>query len=737
MFARQFRARQLREFLRELKRRNVFKVGIAYCVLAWLIVQVASEAFPALLLPNWATTLVTVLLIIGFPVALVLAWALELTPQGLKADAGRVGASESPGDVSGDGARSLKKGFHVGEWTAEPLRGQLVSGDTREHVEPRIMEVLIVLAENAGEVVERDALLLRVWGERAVTDEPLTRCVAELRRALGDTRKNPKFIQTIPKRGYRLVAPVSLPVAGTGEREQAGSILRNPLTWIAAAAFASAVLYVSLSDVQQSQLPIERLPENAGIGPPSIAVLPLSNRSNDADMEYFSLGVTEDIINLLATIPDLRVTSRTSSFHFRNKDLDLPAIARQLNVQTILEGSVRRQGDEIRVTVQLIDVSTDTQVDAFRFERPIGDLFEVQDEIAVAVANQLRVSLGRITERGEPTQNMRAHQLYLQARFESRKRTAETMNKAIELLEQAILIDAEFAAAYEELAAVFMAIPGYSQRPNDRVEIVNPKAMAAAQRAKELDPTLSKPYAILAGRSGVATDYVAARAGFERALALTPNDPEIRIWYGMMFSAVGDLEKAFEQFSWAHRVDPLSGLTNRWMGIGLWRLGRDEEARSYLDTAIALGDVNARIRRSKDHIENAEFDDAHQLLIVWARNHGIDTEWVRVYLAAVKNPARRDRAIDWVRELEKTHRDIGALTYADIGALDDAFASADKALANGAMMFLTDVPDRQYRDFRRDPRFARLVQRTGLIDYWNTHGWDGYCQLEGEETRCN
>ncbi len=723
------------EFLRELKRRNVFKVGIAYCVIAWLIIQVASEAFPALLLPNWATTLVTVLLIAGFPVALVLAWALELTPQGLKADPEPVDASAIAG--SGDGAQSLKMGFHVGEWTAEPLRGQLVSGDMREHIEPRIMEVLIVLAENAGEVVERDALLLRVWGERAVTDEPLTRCVAELRRALGDTRKNPKFIQTIPKRGYRLVAPVSLPAAGAGERERADSILRNPLAWIVAAIFASAVLYVSLPDVRQAQLPVQGLPENAGIGPPSIAVLPLSNRSNDAEMEYFSLGVTEDIINLLATIPDLRVTSRTSSFHFRNKDLDLPAIAKQLNVRTILEGSVRRQGDDIRVTLQLIDVSTDTQVDAFRFERPIGDLFEVQDEIAVAVANQLRVSLGRIADRRDPTKNMRAHQLYLQARFESRKRTAEAMNKAIELLEQAILIDPEFAAAYAELAAIYMTIPGYSQRPNDRVEIVFPKAIAAAERARDLDPMLSKPYAILAGQPAVATDYVAARAGLERALALTPNDPEIRIWYGMMLSAVGDLDKAFEQFSWAHRVDPLSGLTNRWMGIGLWRLDRDEEARGYLDTAIALGDVNARIRRSNAHIENAEFDDAHQLLVVWARNHGIDTEWVRVYLAAVKNPARRDRAIEWVRELEQTHRDIGALTYADIGALDDAFASADSALANRAMLFLTNIPDRQYREFRRDPRFVRFVQQTGLIDYWNTYGWDGYCQMEGEEIRCN
>jgi TolB-like protein/Tfp pilus assembly protein PilF len=454
-------------------------------------------------------------------------------------------------------------------------------------------------------------------------------------------------------------------------------------------------------------------------------------------MEYFSVGVTDDIINLLATIPDLRVTSRTSSFHFQNKDMDLPTIAQQLNVQTILEGSVRRQGDEILVTAQLIDVESDTQVDAIRITRPLGDLFDVQDEIAAAIANHLRVSLGRIHERSKPTENMRAHQLYLQARFESRKRTSESMNKAIELLDQAILIDPEFGAAYEELATTYMALPGYSQRPNDRVEISFPKAIVAAQRANELNPILSKPYAILAARSGIATDYVTARKGFERALALAPNDPELRIWYGMLLSAVGDLDYALEQFSWAHRVDPLSGLTNGWMGIGLWRLGRDEEAISYLDTSIALGYVNARFFRAQEHIDNAEFNAAHELLTVWARNQGIDTEWVRVYLSAIKNSDRRDEAIKWIRELEITHRDIGPLTYADIGALDEAFASAFPTLGSGGAFFFIGIMDRQPREFRRDRRFPDLVRKTGLIDYWNTHGWNGYCQQEGEQLRCD
>ncbi len=642
----------------------------------------------------------------------------------------------SASDSAEETVQSLKKGFRVGEWAVEPLKGQIVAGDARKHLEPRIMEVLICLAENAGEVVERDELLLKVWGERAVTDEPLTRCIAELRRTLGDTRKNPKFIQTIPKRGYRLLAPVSAPESPGKQALQTDALVRNRSIWIAAIVFLSLVLYWMLSNVQQPQLPIANIPNASNVGLPSVAVLPLKNRSNDTEMQYFSDGVTEDIINLLATIPDLRVTSRTSSFHFQDKDLDLPTIAQQLKVQTILEGSVRRQGDDIRVTVQLIDVATDTQLDALRINRPLGDIFDVQDEIAAVVANRLRVSLGRIPERGTPTDNMQAHQLYLQARFENRRRTSESMNKAIDLLKEAILIDPEFAGAHVELATTYGALPGYSQRPDDRVEIVWPKAMAAAQRANELDPMLGRPYMALAMNSFFATDYVAARASAERAIALAPNDPEIRIWYGLMLSGVGDLDYALEQFSRAHRVDPLSGMTAGHLGYGLWRLGRDEEAVSFLETSMALGHVNARLFRAAEHIENAEFDEAHQLLTVWARNQGIDTEWVRVYLAAKRNPERRGKAIEWIGKLEKTHRDFGPTSYAEIGALDEAFASADAAVASGAASFFWDVSDRQLRDFRRDPRFPELVRKTGLIDYWNTYGWDGYCQLHGDELRC-
>lgn len=650
-------------------------------------------------------------------------------------------SSSDPGpsaeSTSEDGSDALRHGFRVGDWDVQPLQGQIVRDGNQRHLEPRIMEVLVCLAKNAGEVVERESLLLQVWGERAVTDEPLTRCIAELRRALGDTRKDPRYIQTIPKRGYRLVASITVASARGEGVPPTISWYRQPLAWAGLVALVVAGMFWMLTKAPEPQLPIQRIPSIETVGPPSVAVLPLRNSSNDDDMEYFSVGITEDIINLLATIPDLRVTSRTSSFYFKDKDLDLPAIAEQLNVKNILEGSVQRLDDEIRVTVQLIDVETDTQIDALRIARPLGELFAVQDEIATAVASQLRVSLGQIPSRSRPTDDMQAHQLYLQARYQSRQRSAESMNKAIELLEKALLLDPEFGLAHEELATIYLAIPGYSQRPNDRIEVTLPKAIEEAQRATELDPQLSKPYAILAAPAGLATDFLAARVGFERALTLAPNDPEVRIWYGLLLLSVGDDKGAMEQFSWAHRVDPLSGMTNGWMGEGLWFLGRDEEAVSYLDTSIALGYINAYWDRAYAHIDRAEFDAAQELLTVWARSQGIDTDWVRAHLAAVKNPSRRDEAIQWIGRLEKAHRDIGPITYADIGALDEAFASADAAISNGNGLFFFQMMDRRMRDFRRDPRFKALVEKTGLVEYWNTHGWGTYCHLEEDDFRCD
>ena len=730
----------------ELRRRNVFKVAVAYGVVAWLLIQVAGEVFPALRLPDWTPTLVTILLILGFPIALVLAWAFELSPKGIQItpDKRSTGDDDTAGDISrSEGTDTttdlrLMQEFVVGEWTVQPLSGRIVGPDGSKHVEPRIMDVLVCLAGRPGTVWERDALLREVWGPRAVTDEPLTRCIAELRRLLEDQRKDPKYIQTVPKRGYRLVAAVDV---GSGSQPASAASIASqgwrPFVWGALAITVAALLFWAMANREQVTFPIEGA---TSVGPrtqPSVTVLPFVNRSNDESMEYFSDGVTEDIINLLSTIPDLSVTSRTSSFYFKDKDLDLPDIAHQLGVGAILEGSVRRSGDQVRVIVQLIDVESNTQIDSFRFDRPLGDIFSVQDEIASAVARRLKVSLGRIMDRTPPTTNLQAHQLYLQGRYESWQRTAESMNRAIDLYQHAIELDPEFADAYSELAVTYLALPGYSQRPDDRYAVVVPKALAAAQRALELDPEISSPHAVLAGSVGFQGDIVAARRGLERALSLTPNDPVIRVWYGMMFAIVGDQVAANEQFDWAHRVDPLSGMTAGWVGIGLMAQGRNDEAVPYVETSMALGWPNAELQRARLHIRAREYDRALPLLTSWTNGQGIDPAWASVFISALGEPARRDDAVARIRRLEFTHRDIGPHTYVQIGAVDEAFASARRKIEAQNTSFLTKITDPEFAIFRGDARFKAIAERAGLVNYWDAYGWQGYCEKTADSIRCN
>ena len=297
---------------------------------------------------------------------------------------------------------NLREGFNLGEWTVFPLEGRLLGAKSEQRVQPKSMDVLLYLAENADRVVEREDALRSVWGERAQTDEPLTRCIGELRRALNDTRSEPEYIQTIPKRGYRLVMPV-MPLA-TAE-SATGPELTEPQRLLrlatmkkigigAAVLLIAAVLEVGiermLSDTDSSgaeQTVADSLAED------SIAVLPFANIGSDSSQEYFSDGISEELLNLLSRYSELRVISRTSAFSYKGRNVDLPTIAAELNVAYILEGSVRRSEDSVRITANLIDARSDANLWSETYDRTLDDIFAIQDEIAGTVVSRLEATL--------------------------------------------------------------------------------------------------------------------------------------------------------------------------------------------------------------------------------------------------------------------------------------------------------------------------------------------------------
>jgi len=444
-------------FLGELKRRNVYKVAVAYVVAGWALAQGIAQVFPVFDIPNWIVRVIVLLIVIGFPIALVLAWAFELTPEGLK----RTEAADA----------------------------------AHQHSRSRV--------------------------------------------------------------------------------------------WIYVVIFGSAIS-VGLFFLGRYTAPSV----NGGSKSPdkSIAVLPFENLSRDPDNAYFTEGVQEEILTRLAKVADLRVIARTSTERYKSSPENLPQIATQLGVAHILEGSVQKAAEQVRVSVQLINASTQTHLWAETYDRKLTDIFAVESDIAKTIADTLRAKLSdpeqhAITAR--PTENAEAYQLYLKGRYFWNKRTGADLKKAIDYFHQAIGIDPNYALAYAGLADAYGLLSGYgAASPKDSL----PQAKAAAKKALELDNTLGEAHASLA-QVLFAYDFNFAEANraFRRAIELNPNYATAHQWYGQGgLAPLGQFEDAVAEMKRALELDPLSVIINADLGSVLCSARRYDAAIEQLRKTVEM-----------------------------------------------------------------------------------------------------------------------------------------------------
>ncbi len=301
---------------------------------------------------------------------------------------------------------TLMKAFLLGPWTVEPLAGAVTgpNGETK-HLEPKVMDVLVCLAGHAGELVTRQQLLETVWNAGTGSDEQLTRAIGELRRAFGDSPGDASYIETVPKRGYRLIAEVRREPGNADAAAVPGRAARVPgrrLVTMAATVLVLALVYIAFNRIEN-----DAIPDASVAGGKSIAVLPFVNLSDDPGNEYFSDGLSEEILNLLARVPGLKVIGRTSSFSFKGKPEDLREIGRALGVTNVLEGSVFKAGEQVRITTRLVDVSDASTIWSDQYDRTMTDIFAVQDEIAAAILDELKIHVGTPPRRRQPTNGHR------------------------------------------------------------------------------------------------------------------------------------------------------------------------------------------------------------------------------------------------------------------------------------------------------------------------------------------
>lgn len=435
----------------------------------------------------------------------------------------------------------MKGDFRIGRWLVEPQRLTLTRGAESVTVKPRSMAVLVELAHGRGDVIGRQELMSRVWGDAEVTDDVLTQCVVELRRALGDQARHPEYIETIKRVGFRLI-PTPEYVAATGDTP----VRRIGWSRIAVAALAATLLAAIGWRAARQVPPVEEL---------SVAVLPFESYGSDEG--HFADGVAEELLDSLAQIPDLRIPARTSSFAYRGRNLDVGEIGRRLRVAHLVEGSVRRSGNRIRVTAQLIDVADGYHRWSRTYEYELGEAFVVQRQIAQDVAEALAVSLGATTVELTTT-DPRAYDLYLAGRHHWR---LGHVDRARDLFEQAVTTDPDYALAHAALAKLltfFQENPGGVRQSGDGYGMQLGRAKAEAETALKLAPAQADVHIAIASIAAVEKDSASEQAALERAIALNPASVEAYLRLSRLLAARWRFDLALAHLASAAELDPLN-----------------------------------------------------------------------------------------------------------------------------------------------------------------------------------
>jgi TolB-like protein/DNA-binding winged helix-turn-helix (wHTH) protein/Tfp pilus assembly protein PilF len=463
--------------------------------------------------------------------------------------------------------------------------GEVRKSGLRVRIQQQPMKLLEILLERPGEVVTREELRSRVWAEESFGDfdQAVNIAIAKLRSALGDSAENPRFIETLPKRGYRFIADVSVVDAdarpkgpestvgdlpGTGPKnkdknQDAGSTAApKHKRWPMRRVVIAFVLVLSLPIVF---VLLFRSRVRAPIGIRSLAVLPLDNLSGVASQDYFADGMTDELITDLAQISALRVISRTSVMVYKGARKPLPQIARELNVDAVVEGTVLHSGDQVRITAQLIEASTDKHLWSRSYEGEFRDTLALQNRVAREIADEIRINLTpqeQASLKNVKVVNPEAYESYLKGRYFWNKRTADGLKAALAYFQQAIEQDPRYAQAYSGLADTYTLLGDWQYAVMTPKEAL-PKAKAAAIKALELDSELGEAHTSLAVcLDGFDWDFDAAEKEFQRAIELSPGYATAHHWYAWHLSHIGRNEEAIAEMRKAENLDPLSLIIN-------------------------------------------------------------------------------------------------------------------------------------------------------------------------------
>jgi TolB-like protein/DNA-binding winged helix-turn-helix (wHTH) protein/Flp pilus assembly protein TadD len=632
--------------------------------------------------------------------------------------------------------------------------GEVRKAGLRIRVQQQPMKLLEILLEHPGEVVTREELRSRVWADESFGDfdQAVNIAIAKLRSALGDSAENPRFIETLPKRGYRFIADVSVldadarpkrPESAAGdlsateatEAKDKGDSNDNNKDKLQGTGLAVAPkrrlwltrwVIVALTLVLISPILFVLLLRSRGRAPAgirSLAVLPLDNLSGDASQNYFADGMTDELITDLAQISALRVISRTSVMAYKGARKPLPQVARELNVDAVVEGTVLHSGDQVRITAQLIEASTDKDLWSQSYEGEFRDTLALQKRVAREIADQIRINLTpqeQAALKNVRVVNPEAYESYLKGRYFWNKRTADGLKAALAYFNQAIEEDPKYAQAYSGLADTYALLGDWQYAVMTPKEAF-PKAKAAAIKALELDSALGEAHNSLAFvLDGFDWDFDSAGKEFRRAIELNPGYATAHHWYAWHLSLLGRYDEAIAEMRKAENLDPLSLIINADLAELLVLAHSYDESIQQSHKTIEM-DPNfalAHNQLAQAYLQKHMYDKAVAELQKAVQLSGGSPTSTANLARAYALSGNRSEAEKLLSDLKKrsnpgySNASEIAMIYASLGDTDQAMSWLGKGYEERFNPGVLLRPG--FDPLRSDSRFQNLVHRIGL-----------------------
>ena len=616
---------------------------------------------------------------------------------------------------------------------------------------PKVFEILLTLVEHGGHVISKEELMRRVWPDSFVEEGNLTQSISLLRKALGEGQNGHQYIETIARRGYRFIAPVSrardekLAAAADAAGRASGERTSNGLAAVelaqappvedvkpeateqartgrvtgrlglnrSGALAALAAIIIAVAGILYFSRGSEAVnsPDNVI---ESIAVLPFANDAADTDTEYFNDKITESLINNLSQLPKLRVVPRSLVFGYKGREVDLRKIGREMNVRTVLTGRVHRRGDTLSIQVDLIDVANVSQLWGQHYDRKISDILLVQEDISNDIFANLRMKLSV-----EEKKQLDAFSLYLKGRNYLNKRTADGLQQGIEYFQQAIEVDPDYAPAYAGLADCYNMLVVYGiSKPQEAF----PRAKEAALKALKIDDTLAEAHTSLAFvKHRWDWERADAEHQFRLAIRYKPGYAPAHQWFSSYLVAVERFDEAIAEARRAQELEPLSFISNLHLGWILYLAGRYDEAIDHCNKLLEV---------------DPNFFPAHRYLGLAYEQKGMYPEAISEFEKGVKlsgsplmiallghayaasgNKAEARRVLAELEQQKQKYVSpyTVAAIYAGLGEKDQAFKWLEKAYSERDIWLMNLRVDPVFKNLRSDSRFADLLHRLELV----------------------